>query len=116
MTGGRLRAVLASAALAAACDDAYEGAGDLRADRVVLEREVEGLRPIVARLERGEPLLPADDIAVAIDDALSGSWCWRAAVRCRHRSLPRAADRRRRAVPGQSDAADRRPAAGARPA
>lgn len=70
MTRGRLRAVLVSAALAAACDDAYEGAGDLRADRVVLEREVEGLRPIVERLERGEPLLPAGDIAVAIDDTL----------------------------------------------
>jgi hypothetical protein len=45
------------------------GAGDLRAQRVVLEREVEGLRAVVQRLERGQPLLPADDIAVAIDEA-----------------------------------------------
>lgn len=54
----------------AGCDRSYDGAGELRAQRVVIEREVEGLRPIVQRLERGEPLLPADDIAVAIDEAL----------------------------------------------
>jgi hypothetical protein len=37
---------------------------------VVLKREVEGLREVVARLEKGQPILPIDDIAVAIDDAL----------------------------------------------
>jgi hypothetical protein len=54
---------------AAACDRAYDGAGDLRAQRVVLEREVEGLREVVGRLERGEPLLPPDDVAIAVDDS-----------------------------------------------
>ena len=53
-----------------ACDRRFEGGGDLRAQRVVLAREVEGLRETVARLERGEPLLPVEDVAVAIDDAL----------------------------------------------
>lgn len=36
----------------------------------MLDREVEGLRAIVERLERGEPLLPTNDIAVAVDDGL----------------------------------------------
>lgn len=58
------------AATAAACDRQFEGGGDLRAQRVVLEREVEGLRAVVARLERGDPLLPPGDVAVAVDDAL----------------------------------------------
>lgn len=66
----RLALVLAATAVGAACDSTYEGGGDLRAQRVVLEREVEGLRPIVQRLERGEPLLPADDVAVAVDEGL----------------------------------------------
>jgi hypothetical protein len=64
---------LASAALlalVAGCDRGFEGGGDLRAQRVVLEREVEGLRAIVARLERGEPMLPPHDIAIAVDEAL----------------------------------------------
>lgn len=58
------------AAAAAGCDRQFEGGGDLRAQRVVLEREVEGLREVVARLERGDPLLPPGDVAVAVDDAL----------------------------------------------
>lgn len=72
MTGGRLAATVVAVAtlFAAACDRAYDGGGDLRAQRVVLEREVEGLRAIVQRLERGEPLLPADDVAVAVDEGL----------------------------------------------
>ncbi len=67
----RLVAAVALLAAAAACQARDDGgaAGDLRAQRVVLEREVEGLRAVVNRLERGEPLLPADDIAVAIDEA-----------------------------------------------
>lgn len=65
-----LAALLAAGAGAAACDRAAEGGGDLRAQRVVLDREVEGLRAIVQRLERGEPLLPANDIAVAVEDGL----------------------------------------------
>jgi hypothetical protein len=50
------------------CGSRYEGGGDLRAQRVVLQREVEGLREIVARLEQGEPMLPLDDVAIAIDE------------------------------------------------
>jgi hypothetical protein len=53
-----------------ACGRGYEGGGDLRARKKVLEREVSGLRDAVGRLERHEPLLPAGDLMVAIDDAL----------------------------------------------
>ena len=48
----------------------FEGGGDLRAQKVVLKREVDGLREAVARLEKGEPILPLDDVAIAIDDTL----------------------------------------------
>jgi hypothetical protein len=66
-----VRFVLPLAVLAfAACGQKYTGGGDLRAQRVVLSREVEGLREAVARLERGEPLLPVNDVGIAIDDAL----------------------------------------------
>jgi hypothetical protein len=54
----------------AACGSQFEGGGDLRAQKVVLKREVDGLRDAVARLERGEPILPLDDVAIAIDDTL----------------------------------------------
>ena len=36
----------------------------------MLKREVEGYRENVARLERGEPVLPKDDVAIAIADSL----------------------------------------------
>ena len=49
-----------------ACGSRFEGGGDLRAQKVVLNREVEGLREVVARLEKGQPILPVDDVAVAI--------------------------------------------------
>jgi hypothetical protein len=52
-----------------ACGSQFKGGGDLRAQKVVLKREVAGLREIVARLERGEPVLPLDDVAISIDDA-----------------------------------------------
>lgn len=52
------------------CGRGVDSAGDLRAQRVVLAREVEGLHAIVERLERGEPLLPEGDLAVAVDDTL----------------------------------------------
>ena len=70
-----MRAVTWSAALALAfvvlgCGRGYEGGGDLRARKKVLEREVAGLRDAVGRLERHEPLLPEQDLAVAIDDTL----------------------------------------------
>jgi hypothetical protein len=53
-----------------ACDSRFKGGGDLRAQRVVLNREVDGLREAVARLEKGQPILPLDDVAIAIDDTL----------------------------------------------
>jgi len=55
---------------AAGCGGRFEGGGELRAQRVVLQREVDGLREAAARLERGEPILPLDDVAIAIDDTL----------------------------------------------
>ena len=55
----------------AACRDEFAGAGDLRAQRVVLEREVEGLREVVGRLERGAPMLPADDVV----SRSATAWC-----------------------------------------
>jgi hypothetical protein len=60
--------VPALALAALACDGQFKGGGDLRAQKVVLKREVDGLREIVARLERGEPVLPLDDVAISIDD------------------------------------------------
>lgn len=62
--------VLYLALATASCGSGYEGGGDLRAQRVVLDREVEGLRAVVERMERGEPMLPADDVAIAIEDTL----------------------------------------------
>ena len=62
-------ALLASLALSA-CSRAYEGGGELRARKKVLEREVEALRDSVGRLERKEPLVPARDLAVGIDETL----------------------------------------------
>ena len=70
---GRSARVLAVALLlpaALACSSKFEGGGDLRAQRVVLQREVEGYREAAARLERGEPVLPKEDVAIAISDTL----------------------------------------------
>jgi hypothetical protein len=53
-----------------ACDSKFQGGGDLRARKVLLKREVDGLREAVARLEKGQPVLPLDDIAIAIEDTL----------------------------------------------
>ena len=58
------------AACAPACRSRFEGGGDLRAQKVVLKREVEGYREAAARLERGDPVLPKEDLAIAISDAL----------------------------------------------
>ncbi len=61
---------VAAGLLAAGCGRGYEGGGELRARRKVLEREVEALRMAVGRLEKSEPILPANDLAVAIDETL----------------------------------------------
>jgi hypothetical protein len=66
--GLRVTAFLALAAVG--CGGRFEGGGELRARRVVLQREVDGMREVVARLERREPMLPEHDIAVAIEDDL----------------------------------------------
>jgi len=64
-----LTALVAVCALTG-CSDRFEGGGELRAQRVVLQREVDGLRESVARLERGEAVFAENDVAVAIDEAL----------------------------------------------
>lgn len=56
--------------VAAACSDPQAGAGALRARKVALQREVEGLREMAASLEAGQPLLPLDDVGVAVDKRL----------------------------------------------
>ena len=43
---------------------------EVHARTVTLEREVMGLRRMVARLERGEPGLPPGDVMIAIEDRL----------------------------------------------
>ena len=58
------------ALVALACGSEFKGGGDLRAQKVILKREVDGLRETVARLEKGQPILPLDDVAIAIDDTL----------------------------------------------
>src|SRR5262245_37001785 len=72
---GRMRAaygalLLAAALAAGACARGSEGAGELRARKVVLEQEVNGLRELIALHERHEPLLPPGDFAIGIDEAL----------------------------------------------
>jgi hypothetical protein len=61
---------VAAALLAAGCGRAYEGGGDLRARKKVVEREVASLREAVGRLERKEPLVPPNDLVVSIDEGL----------------------------------------------
>ena len=63
-------AAVALALAAAACGREFEGAGELHAKQVVLRREVQGLRAVAARLDRGQAMLPEGDVAVAIDDSL----------------------------------------------
>jgi hypothetical protein len=61
---------VALALSAAACGGKSDSGGALHAQKVILQREVEGLRDIAARLERNEPLLPSGDVAIAIEDSL----------------------------------------------
>jgi hypothetical protein len=67
---GPCAALLVLAAAGAGCRSQFQGGGELRAERVLLKHEVEGLRQAVGRLERGEPLLPPGDVAIGIDDRL----------------------------------------------
>jgi hypothetical protein len=61
---------LLALALAAGGCRGTELAGELHAQKMTLEREVKGLRDVVARLDRGEPGLPAGDVAIAVEDSL----------------------------------------------
>ncbi len=70
MTAVRWCALLMPALGVLGCGRGFEGGGELRAQKKVLEREVAGLREAVGRLERHEPLLPETDLAVAIDESL----------------------------------------------
>lgn len=64
-----LAAALAALLMAApGCAD--RGARELGRRRTALRHEVAGLRLLAAQLERGEPVLPPDEIAVAIDAAV----------------------------------------------
>jgi hypothetical protein len=65
----RLSVVLAGALLlgAGGCRK-DEGEGLLHAREAALEREAAGLRTSLARLERGEPILPEDAVVVAVSE------------------------------------------------
>jgi hypothetical protein len=60
--------VLLLAGVAGCARDRGEGA--LHARQAALEREAEGLRASVARLERGEPILPEDAVVVGVAEAV----------------------------------------------
>ena len=66
-----MAAVLLAAFLLPSCSGT-PGGGALHARKVVLAREAEGLRAVVARLERGEAALPEGDVIVSIEDSLAG--------------------------------------------
>jgi hypothetical protein len=66
----RASLIVAVGVAAAACRGASDGSGALHAQKVVLEREVEGLRELVGRLETGGSAIPPDDVLVAVEDAL----------------------------------------------
>ena len=64
-----MRALLATILCSAGCQGP-QGAGELHARKVTLEREVKGLREMVSRLDRGEPGLPPGDVTIALEDRL----------------------------------------------
>ncbi len=57
------------AILASACADPHAGAGALHGEKVLIERELDGLRDSAARLARGESLFPESDVVVSIDES-----------------------------------------------
>lgn len=70
---GRIRTIAWLAcvtASAAACGDPYEGASALQAEKVQLQRELEGLRESAALLSGGGTLIPESDVVVSIHEAL----------------------------------------------
>jgi hypothetical protein len=62
--------LLVLAASAVSCRSDSQAAGQLHAREIALQRQVAGLRATVERLERGEPMMPADDVVIGIDDQL----------------------------------------------
>jgi len=50
------------------------GGGALHAQKAALEREVTGLRARVAKLERGEPILPEEAVVAAISEEVVGQF------------------------------------------
>ena len=66
-SGSVLLAVLLLAAGAGCRKD--QGEGELHARQATLEREAEGLRATLAKLERGEPILPEDAVVVAVSES-----------------------------------------------
>ncbi len=58
------------ALLAWGCSGASETTRDLRERRAVLQREVAGLRRLLAARQRGEPLVPVGDVAIVVEDTL----------------------------------------------
>jgi hypothetical protein len=72
MSSRRPGLVLAAALLLAAGAGCRrdEGAAALHARQSELEREAEGLRASLARLERGEPILPEDAVVVSVSEGV----------------------------------------------
>jgi hypothetical protein len=68
MKAARPAAALAAGLLLASC--ARPAPSPLRARRVALEREVQGLAELVAELEAGKPLLPEGHLVVAVHERL----------------------------------------------
>ena len=63
-------ALLLSVVLLVACGGESTDGGQLHATKVVLERQVEGLRTLVARMGDGASVVPPNDVVVAIDQEL----------------------------------------------
>jgi hypothetical protein len=55
------------------CRDEVRG-GALHAERRLLQREVDGLREAVARLERGDPILPASAVVVTLAETVASEF------------------------------------------
>ena len=71
-----LRVVWVTVALgpAAAGCQGEKGGGELHARQAMLEREVDGLHEAVAKLGRGEPILPEEAVVAAISEQVVGQF------------------------------------------
>jgi hypothetical protein len=66
----RLVLVITSLMLSVACGRDFDGGGELRAQRVLLQREVEGLRTIVGKFDSGQALVADNDVVIGVADGL----------------------------------------------